>query len=29
MKVFDVSTAEKLIQKTESDRGQYEKEIRN
>jgi hypothetical protein len=29
MKVFDVPTAEELIQKPESDRGQYGKGIRN
>jgi hypothetical protein len=29
MKVFDVPTAEELIQKLQSDRGQYEKGIRN
>jgi hypothetical protein len=29
MKVFDVPTAEELIQKPESNRGQYEKGIRN
>jgi hypothetical protein len=29
MKVFDAPTTEELIQKPESDRGQYEKGIRN
>jgi hypothetical protein len=29
MKVFDVPIAEELIQKLKSDRGQYEKGIRN
>jgi hypothetical protein len=29
MKVFDVPIAEELIQKSQSDRGQYEKGIRN